>query len=375
MTTKNVKYWDYLCDYAARKDDYLCAVDEVFSSGQLILGAQVALFEERFAEFCGVAFGVGVNSGTDALFLALKGLGVGAGDEVITVANTAVPTVAAIRATGATPVFADVEEGTSLLDVNLLPAILTERTRCIVPVHLFGQMVDMEPLLEFARAKSLLVVEDCAQACGATYKGRRAGSFGNIGAFSFYPTKILGAFGDGGMMITASEDLMVKLRRLRNYGMEAEYCSDMEGYNSRLDEIQAALLNRRLPRVDAAAEKRREIAKIYADGLKDIGDISLPVVRKECCHQYNLYTIRTAFRDRLMIYLREQGVETKINYPTPIHLMRGYDFLGYRAGDLAVTESLCKRVLSLPIYPELEETDLLSVINSVKKFFSLSGSI
>jgi dTDP-4-amino-4,6-dideoxygalactose transaminase len=364
-----VRYWDYLTEYAAGRDEYLRVVDQVFSSGRLVLGREVESFEESFAAYCGVPRAVGVNSGTDAIFLALKALGIGPGAEVITVSNTAVPTVAAIRATGATPVFVDVEQDTFLMDVNLIEGAIGERTRCILPVHLCGQMADMLPLKAIADQRGLAVVEDCAQACGATYRGDRAGSIGDVGAFSFYPTKILGAFGDGGMMITSNPELAAKLKRLRFYGMAGDYYAEEEGFNSRLDEVQAALLNFKLSSVDAAVVKRRRIAGIYDAGLAGIGDLGVPAVREQCQHQYYLYTIRTGFRAELMEFLRGEGIETKINYPHPIHLMRGYSFLGYREGDLPVTERLARTIVSLPIYPELPEEEVLRVVASVGKFF------
>ena len=368
-TVQPVKYWDYLPDYHRLRDTYLAAVDEVFSSGRLILGSRVAAFEERFSAWCGAGFGVGVNSATDALFLAFKALDIGPGDEVVTVSNTAVPTVAAIRATGATPVFTDVEPDSYLMDVAMVTSLITERTRCIVPVHLCGQMVDMAPLLEIARNRGIGVVEDCAQACGASYQGARAGSMGDIGAFSFYPTKILGAFGDGGLAITSRSELFKRLQRLRFYGMDGAYYAEEEGYNSRLDEVQAAILLQRLPAVEAAVAHRQAIAQIYDQGLAGIGDLGLPARRPDRSHQYYLYTIRTGSRDALQNYLSEHGIETRINYPYPIHLMRGYSFLGYKEGDLPVTERLAGEILSLPMYNEIPETDARTVVDAVIRFF------
>ena len=365
-----VRYWDYLQEYGARRDEYLRICDEVFSSGRLVLGSRLAAFEQKFAGFCRVPFAVGVASGTDAIFLALKALGVGSDNEVITVANTAVPTVAAIRAAGATPVFVDVEDDTFLMDMTLLEQVISRRTRCILPVHLFGQMADMLPLQEFASRHGLSVVEDCAQACGATYQGHRAGSLGDAGAFSFYPTKVLGAFGDGGMVTTCRPELDEQLRRLRFYGMRSGYYAEEEGYNSRLDELQAALLDRRLDRVDEAVARRRRIAAIYDEGLTGVGDILLPAVRPHRSHQYYLYTIRTGNRDGLMAFLAAQGIETKINYPDPIHLMRGYRFLGYSPGTLPVTERLAGTILSLPMYPELPEEHAAMVVAAIRRYFA-----
>lgn len=368
-----VRYWDYRDDYQAQRDQVLAQVDAVFSSGRLILGSRVTAFEEHFASYCGARFGVGMNSGTDALFLALKALGVGADDEVLTVANTAVPTVAAIRATGAIPRFVDVDAATFLMDPQLVEAQLTPRSRVLLPVHLYGQAVEMAPLQALAECHGLMIVEDCAQAAGARYRGQRVGSFGAIAAFSFYPTKILGAFGDGGMAVTSSAVLHDKLRRLRFYGMEGGYYAEEEGYNSRLDELQAALLDLQLQGVDAAVARRRSLAALYDAGLAGIGDLTLPTIGTDREHQYYVYTIRTGHREQLMAYLARQGIETRINYPTPIHLMRGYAFLGYRPGDLPVTERLSAEILSLPIYPALSSCSVERVIAAIRDFFQGEG--
>lgn len=367
--THPVRYWDYRRDYAAHREEYLRLCDAVFASGRLVLGERLADFEQRFAACCGTAGAIGVASGTDALFLALKGLGIGAGDEVLTVANTAVPTVAAIRAAGATPVFVDVEEETFLMDAQQLEAARSGRSRCLLPVHLCGQMADMPALTTFARLHGLAVVEDCAQACGATCQGRRAGSWGDVGAFSFYPTKVLGAFGDGGMLTADEPTLLARLRRLRFYGMEAGYHAEEEGYNSRLDELQAALLASRLERLAESVERRRQLAALYHEGLAGVGDLRLPVTRPEREHQFYLYTIRSEQRDALQAFLARQGVESKVNYPDPIHLMRGYRFLGYRPGSLPVTERLAGSILSLPLYPELRDDEAERVIAAVRRFF------
>lgn len=366
---EHVRYWDYLPEYGRHRTAMLRIVDEVFSSGRLILGRRVEAFERHFADFCGVSHAVGVNSCTDALFLALKALDIGSGDQVITVANTAVPTVAAIRAAGATPVFVDVDSDTFLLNANLLEAAVTPRTRCILPVHLCGQMAAMEPIMATAVKHGLVVVEDCAQAAGALYQGKRAGSIGAIGAFSFYPTKILGAFGDAGMLVTSSEAIGKRLRRLRFYGMESEYYSEEEGYNSRLDELQAALLDFRLPLLAKEVALRLSIAARYAEGLKDAGDLVLPVIGTGSDHRYYLYTIRTSVRDELKKYLADVGIESRINYPTPVHLMRGYAFLGYSRGDLPVTERLADEILSLPMYGALPSAHVDRVIEKIRKFF------
>lgn len=369
MMEGRVRYWDYLPDYHRQREEILSVIDGVFGSGRLILGNRVADFEKRFAAFCNAGYGVGVNSGTDALFLALKALDAGPGHEVITVANTAVPTVAAIRATGARPVFVDVHDDTFLMDVAKIEAALTPRTYCLLPVHLCGQSVDMAPLLEIARSRGIGVIEDCAQAAGALYRGENVGSMGDMGAFSFYPTKILGAFGDGGMVTTSRDDLYRRLRRLRFYGMEGSYYAEEEGYNSRLDEVQAALLDFRLQTLESEMLARSALADAYHRGLAGVGDITLPVVGEGCTHRYYLYTIKTGRRDRLMAHLAERGIETRINYPTPVHLMRGYAFLGYLQGTLPVTERLAGESLSLPLYPSLPVDDVARVIEAVRSFF------
>lgn len=369
-SSEPVKYWDYLPGYFRNRQEILKIVDEVFSSGRLILGSRVDSFEKNFSRYCGALYGVGVNSCTDALFLALKALDIGPGDEVITVANTAVPTVAAIRAAGATPVFADVEIDTYLMDSELIKNLLSEKTRCILPVHLCGQAADMKPILELAAEHGLSVVEDCAQAAGAFYQGKRVGGCGDIGAFSFYPTKILGTFGDAGMLTTSSARIAARLKRLRFYGMEGEYYAEEEGYNSRLDELHAAILDFMLSKVEEEVLLRREIAGKYTEELAAVGDIVLPVTRPDRDHRYYLYTIRTGFRDELKNYLAGCGIETRINYPYPIHLMRGYSFLGYAQGSLPVTERLSGEILSLPMYGALPPEHADRVIAAIKSFFS-----
>jgi len=364
-----IRYWDYLDDYRAHREEYLRICDEVFSSGRLVLGHRLEAFEARLGALCRVPHAVGVACGTDAIFLALKALRIGPGDEVVTVANTAVPTVAAVRATGATPVFVDVEEETALLDVTRLEAALGPRTRCLLPVHLFGQMVDMAPLLACARRHGLAVVEDCAQACGATYQGHPAGSLGDAGAFSFYPTKVLGAFGDGGAVTTAREDLHQRLRALRFCGLRGGPAAQEEGYTSRLDELQAALLDRRLDRLEAGVASRQRIAQIYDDGLAGVGDLRLPSARPGRTHQLYVYTVQTARRDDLQRFLAGEGIESKVNYPVPVHLMPAYRFLATPSGALPVTERLAGTILSLPMYPELPEAQAAEVVTAVRRFF------
>lgn len=370
MSTAGIPVWTYRDEYEEDRTRMLEIVDRVFSSGRLILGDEVKRFEERFAAYCGAHHGIGVSSGTDALFLALKALDIGPGDEVITVANTAVPTVAAVRATGAKPVFVDVEEETFLMDVRKLEQAITARTKAILPVHLFGQSVDMEPLAAIARQRKLFILEDCAQAAGAACAGKRVGSLGDVAAFSFYPTKVLGGYGDGGMVVTDDAELAARVKRLRFYGMEKAYYSREEGYNSRLDEVHAAILDFKLTALDEKVARRRGIAERYSRELAGVGDIVLPVTGRERTHQFYTYTVRTRRRDKLMGYLIERGIETKINYPVPVHLMSGYRFLGYQPGSLPVTERLAGEILSLPLFPGLSDDEAGAVIEAIRACFA-----
>lgn len=363
-----IKNWDYLREYKKLKKDILKSVDAVFSSGQLILGQHVRTFEENFSRYCGGRFGIGVNSGTDALIIGLKALGIGQGDEVITVSNTAVPTVAAIRATGAIPRFVDIEPDTYLMNIDKVEKEVTKKTRCILPVHLYGHSVDMSRLMKIARRENLKVFEDCAQSHGAIYNKKMTGVIGDIGAFSFYPTKILGTYGDGGMIVTNNKKFAERSRMIRMYGMKDTYYSEIEGINSRLDEVHAAILSVKLKYLKKDQNKRNSIARYYISNLKDL-DIALPKVKKGCTHGYYLFVIRTKKRDELLNYLKARGVETRIHFPTPIHLMRGYKFLGYKKGDLPITERASKEILSLPMHPHLKERELVQVVKSIRSFF------
>ena len=332
-----IRTWSYLQEYDTERDEILESVDRVFRSGQLILGENVRAFEHEFSGYSGARAGVGVANATDGLFLALKSLNIGVGDEVVTVANTAVPTVAAIVATGATPVFVDIDARTYLMDVNRLPDAITARTRAIIPVHLYGQCVDMEMVGELATRRGVAVIEDCAQAHGASRNGKRAGSFGDLSVFSFYPTKPLGAYGDGGIVLTSRSDLEARLRRLRCYGMDEDYVALEDGYNSRLDEVQAAILRVKLGRLDSYLAARQSIALRYAEQLKD-SDACLPVVDRGNVHAFHLYVVRHPERMRIMGELATSDIVLSIHYPVPIHLMPAYQRLGSEKGRLPVTE-------------------------------------
>ncbi|MBI4707812.1 MAG: DegT/DnrJ/EryC1/StrS family aminotransferase [Candidatus Omnitrophica bacterium] len=361
-----IKVWDYLKEYENEKHEIHAAIEKVLNSGRLILGDSVKNFEEAFAGYCGVNFGVGVNSGTDALFLGLKALGVGAGDEVITVANTAVPTVSAIVATGAKPVFVDINPATYLMDTTLIETVITEKTKCILPVHLYGQCVDMKSVNDIASAYGLKVLEDCAQSHGASFNGKKAGSMSTLSAFSFYPTKVLGGFGDGGMIITGDENLYKKLRRLRFYGMEKTYYSEEHGYNSRLDELHAEILLRKLSHLDEYIARRKEIAYVYDQSLAMTG-ISLPETITGNEHVYHLYVCRHPKRDRIISQLKTKDIFVNINYPWPIHTMTGYRYLGYEIGDLPHTEKAANEIFNLPMYPSLTNGEQETVITELRK--------
>ncbi|WIX90472.1 DegT/DnrJ/EryC1/StrS family aminotransferase [Amycolatopsis sp. DG1A-15b] len=349
--------WGYVREYEDERDDILDAVDSVFRSGRLVLGPSVEGFEQEFAGYHGVPHGVGVDNGTNAIVLALRALGVGAGDEVITVSNTAAPTVVAIDAVGATPVFVDVREEDYLMDVGQIESAITERTKCLLPVHLYGQCVDMAPLEAIAARHGLPILEDCAQSHGARHHGRMAGSMGKAAAFSFYPTKVLGAYGDGGAVITADAQVDADLRRLRYYGMEDVYhVVETPGYNSRLDEVQAEILRRKLKRLDGYLARRREIAARYAEALDGSG-LVLPAVAEGNEHVYYVYVVRHPRRDDVLAALKEHDVALNVSYPWPVHTQRGFAHLGYGKGALPVTEKLAGEIFSLPMYASLAPED------------------
>jgi aminotransferase EvaB len=327
------------------------------------LGQEVKRLEQAMANFVGALGGVGVNSGTDAIYIALSALGIKAGDEVITVTNTAVPTVAAIVTMGARPVLVDINDA-FLMDVNKVERAITKRTRAIVPVHLYGQCVDMDPLIEIARQYDLKVLEDVAQAQGATYKDRVAGSMGHASTFSFYPTKVLGAYGDGGMIVANSQRVIDRAVSLRFYGMETDYYAERHGYNSRLDELQAAILLTKFPHLGRWIARRQEIARRYSEGFRN----SVVTAPSACIygrHVYHLYVIQHHDRDRVAKHLAEKGIDCGVSYRWPIHVMRGFQHLGYTEGDFPVAEAMANRILSLPMFPHITDDQLDEVIAAV----------
>jgi dTDP-4-amino-4,6-dideoxygalactose transaminase len=361
----NIPIGDLKRQYEAIKPELDAAAARVLASGWYILGAEVKAFEAAFAEFCGVGHAIGVGNGTEALYLALAALGVGPGHEVITVANAAVYEPLTILQTGARPVFVDVDERTYNMEPELLEAAITPRTRAIMPVHLYGRMADMDAIMDVARRHDLPVIEDAAQAHGAVLNGRVAGSIGACGAFSFYPSKNLGALGDGGALVTDDAELAAKLRRLREYGWkERYYTTDTGGINSRLDEMQAALLHVKLGHLAQWNERRRAIARRYNELLAGTG-LGLPDLldARHVCH---LYVVRAPERDRLQAGLRERGVGAAVHYPLPAHLQPVYAGLA-APGSLPVTERLANEVLSLPIYPELTDAEVEAVAAAVRE--------
>ncbi len=363
-----IKVWDYLREYEAHRDAFLGAIDGVIRSGRVILGERVTEFERKWAAYCGLSEpGAGVNNGTDALFLALKALGVGAGDEVITVANTAIPTVSAIVSTGASPRFVDIDPRTFLMDADQLEGAITPQTRVILPVHLYGQCVAMEKVLAVAARHQLAVLEDCAQSHGATRHGRMAGAFGDVAAFSFYPTKILGTFGDAGMVCSPSASIVEKVKSLRMYGNRGTYYAEEHGYNSRLDELHAAILLLKMQWLDDDIARRRAIAARYDAELADSG-LKLPEVDDSNAHAFYLYVVRHAKRDVILRELQRHDIVLNISYPVPIHLMRGYEHVsGLGRGALPHTEAAAEEVFSLPMYPTLSDDEQSRVIEALRE--------
>jgi dTDP-4-amino-4,6-dideoxygalactose transaminase len=362
-----VPFVDLAAQYAAIREEVDAAIAEVLKGTDFILGRDVGLFEAEFAAYCGVAGAMAVDSGTSALELALRAYGIGSGDEVITAANTFIATALAISYTGATPVLVDADPQTHTLGVSLLERAITPRTKAIIPVHLYGQPADMDPILEIARKHQLVVIEDACQAHGARYKGRRAGSLGHAAAFSFYPAKNLGAYGDGGMVVSNDAQVIDAVKMLRNYGQRAKYHHELRGYNHRLDTLQAAVLRVKLRHLDAWNAARRQHARLYRELLADC-PVELPIEADYAEPVYHLYVMRTRDRERLRRYLDERGISTGIHYPIPIHLQPAYRDLGYPQEAFPVTERYAAEILSLPMYAELTPHLVECVASAIKDF-------
>jgi dTDP-4-amino-4,6-dideoxygalactose transaminase len=345
------------------------AIARVMDRGQFILGPEVEEFERSFAAYCGTGYAVGVGSGTEALQVALSACGIGPGDEVITVAHTSVATVAAVEMAGARPVLVDINPSRLTMDPEKMQDAVTVRTRAILPVHLYGNPADLAPILEFADRRGLAVIEDCAQAHGALYRGKRVGSWGRLAAFSFYPTKNLGGYGDGGAVVTGDPVLTGRARQIRQYGWDENRISQRSGINSRLDEIQAALLAAKLKHLDEWNEERRSLAAVYDRRLSTAG-LTIPKCPPDSVAVYHAYVVRHPRRDSLRAFLAERGIQTLIRYPVPIHLQPAYRHLNQVAGSLPASEAAARETLALPLFPGMREEEQQQVIDAVKEFTS-----
>lgn len=359
-----IPFVDLKAQYSSIKDEVNTAVLNVLESAQFILGDEVTALEQEFAAYSGASEGVALNTGTSALHLALLAAGVGPGDEVITTPHTFVATVAAIVYTGATPVFVDIDPVSYTIDVNQIEKAITSKTKVILPVHLYGQPADMDPIMEIAQRHSLTVIEDAAQAHRSEYKGRRIGSIGDIGCFSFYPGKNLGAYGEGGMAVTSNPDYAKTMRMLRDWGQEGRYNHVLKGYNYRMDGVQGAILRVKLKYLDQWTEARRKHAAQYDKLLAESG-LKTPVVMPYSYHVYHVYVVRSQQRAALQQKLQEAGIQTGIHYPIPVHLQKAYADLGHRPGDFPTTELVASEVLSLPMYAELSEAQVEEIANAV----------
>lgn len=358
----NVPFVDLKRQYRQIKDEINTKLNDVLNSTQFILGDNVVLFEEEFAKYCGIKYAIGVASGTDALTIGIDVLGIGKGDEVITVPNTFIATADAISKNGAKPVFVDIDPDTYNIDVTKIEDKITSNTKAIIPVHLYGQSAEMGPILKIAKDYGLKVVEDACQAHGAEYNGKKVGSLGDIGCFSFYPGKNLGAYGDGGMIVTNNSEIAEHVTMLRNYGQKLKYYHSFVGYNSRLDEIQAAILMIKLKHLDNWNNLRRRNAKIYGDMLEKV-DVVIPI--EKYYHVYHLYVIRCNNRDKLQKYLISNGISTGIHYPIPLHLQKAYIHLNYSGGSFPITEKYVGEILSLPMFPELTTEEIVTICNYI----------
>jgi dTDP-4-amino-4,6-dideoxygalactose transaminase len=364
-----IEFVDLKRQYQALREEILSGIEHVLDGMNLFLGENVYRLEEEFAAYCGASHAIGVGSGTDALHLALRAVGAGPGDEVITVSNTFFATVEAIALCGARPVFVDIDPATYTMDPSQIEAAITPQTKAIVPVHLYGHPADMDPIIAIGRRHGLSIVEDACQAHGAEYKGVRIGSFGDAAAFSFYYSKNLGAYGEGGMVVTKDREIATKVQMLRNHGSKERYHHALLGVNARLDEVQASVLRVKLPHLDSWNAARRTWAEEYSRRLADLEDVVTPVVQPYAKHVFHLYVIRTADRDHLQRWLKNHGVSTGIHYPVPVHLQEACADLGYAAGSLPETEAAAQEILSLPMFPELTVDEVAYVCQTMRDYF------
>ena len=364
-----IPFVDLKAQYRSIKSEIDTAVLRVLESSQFVLGQEVEAFEKEFADFCHAEHAIGVNSGTSALHLALLAAGIGPGDEVITVPFTFVATVAAIVYAGGRPVFVDVEPRSFTMDPDQIESAITTKTKAILPVHLYGQAADMDPIMDIARRHGLVVIEDAAQAHGAEYKGRRVGGIGDIGCFSFYPGKNLGAYGEGGAITTNNSAYARTVQILRDWGQESRYHHMLKGFNYRMDGIQGAILRVKLRRLEKWNHARREHAKVYDQLLANSGVLT-PAIMPSNSHVWHIYAIRSKQRDNLQRALQDRGIQTGIHYPIPVHLQKAHGDLGYRLGDFPCSEEVAREVLSLPMFAELENQALHAVAEGIKSLHS-----
>lgn len=367
-----IPFVDLRAQYRQIQNEVDPAVLAVMQRGDFILGGAVTEFEKAFAAYCGARYCIGVDSGYSALELIIRAYDIGPGDEVITAANTFIATTLGISNAGATPVLVDCDPETYNIDVNKIEAAITSRTKAIMPVHLYGQPADMDAIRAIARKHNLYVFEDAAQASGARYKGRMAGSLGDAAAFSFYPGKNLGAYGDGGAVTTNDADIAEKIRLLRNIGQKVKYFHEIKGFNNRLDTMQAAVLGVKLPYLNDWNASRRRAAATYADLLVDLPIIT-PTTADYAEHIFHLYVVRVSDREALMEHLKKAGIATGLHYPIPIHLQPAYAELGYKRGDFPITEAYAETIVSLPIFPELDDEKVAYVANAIHEYMAARG--
>jgi dTDP-4-amino-4,6-dideoxygalactose transaminase len=366
----NVPFLDLKTQYKSIKDEIDAEIGKVLENTAFAGGPFVKAFEKDFAEYCNVKHAIGCGSGTEALWIILLAMGVGPGDEVITTPNTFIATAEAITFVGATPVFVDVVEPSYSMDPTVLEAAITNKTRAIIPVHIFGQVCDMDPIMDIADRYGLKVIEDACQAHGAEYKGKRAGSIGDAAAFSFYPGKNLGAFGEGGGITTNDDELAAWMHMFLNHGQEKKYYHEIIGWNGRLDGIQGAVLKVKLGHLDKWNELRRSHAARYRALLLDVKDLSLPVEEDYSSHVYHIFAVRCKERDELLAYLNENGIGAGIHYPVPVHLQSAYSELGYSEGSFPVAEQSASEFISLPMFPDMTDEQIERVVSVVKKFYA-----
>ncbi|MGQ4876432.1 MAG: DegT/DnrJ/EryC1/StrS family aminotransferase [Promethearchaeia archaeon] len=360
---ENIPFVDLKREFLQIKSEIQTAIDKILERQWFILGEELERFEQNFAHYNRIKYAIGVNSGSDALFLAIKGCNINKGDEIITTSHTFISTVNSITENGAIPVFVDIDQESYTINPDLIKKKISEKTKAILPVHIYGHPVDMKPIIEIAEDYNLYVIEDACQAHGAEYFKKKVGTIGDIGCFSFYPSKNLGGYGDGGMIITNNNEIAEKIRLLRNYGQVSRYYHKIIGINSRLDEIQAAILNIKLKYLDDWNERRRKLAKLYND-LLDGTEIITPIEKKHYKHIYHLYVIRYREREKLKRYLEKNKVQTLIHYPIPVHLQEAYS--PYKNVNLPNTEKICKEILSLPMYPFLKEEEVYQITELIK---------